>query len=144
PVSVRLLVTLLAAAAVVLLARTGLIQLVEADRIVVTPSLGEQADGAVRYQYNPRLLAAARQIVRGTIYDRHHLPLATSRPDEMKPAAAQDREAGIEPGQACAAAPARRCPRAGAPLPRGAPARAQAGLAPHRASLMAHGGDRRP
>ena len=37
-----------------------------------------QADGVRRYQYNPRLLAVAREIPKGTIYDRNGLPLATS------------------------------------------------------------------
>ena len=41
------------------------------------------ADGGYRFEYNPRLLSAARTLVRGTIYDRHKLPLATSRPDEI-------------------------------------------------------------
>ena len=41
--------------------------------------LAEQADGGLRFEYNPRLVDAARVITRGTIYDRNGLPLATSR-----------------------------------------------------------------
>lgn len=37
-----------------------------------------QADGTRRYQYNPRILELARQIPKGTIYDRNGLPLASS------------------------------------------------------------------
>jgi len=37
-----------------------------------------QADGTRRYQYNPRILELARQIPKGTIYDRNGLPLAAS------------------------------------------------------------------
>ena len=43
-------------------------------------SLSEQADGGYRFEYNPRLIAAAREIERGTMYDRNGLVLATSRP----------------------------------------------------------------
>ena len=47
------------------------------------PIMGEgalvvQADGARRYQYNPRLTEIMRDIPKGTIYDRNGLPLATS------------------------------------------------------------------
>ncbi len=41
-----------------------------------------QADGARRYQYNPRLPGGDAQIPKGTIYDRNGLPLATSNWDE--------------------------------------------------------------
>ncbi len=37
-----------------------------------------QADGARRYQYNPRLQEVSAKIPKGAIYDRNGLPLATS------------------------------------------------------------------
>ena len=43
--------------------------------------------------YNPRLLAAAQQIERGTIFDRNGIPLATSRP-AISPASAEDAARG--------------------------------------------------
>jgi cell division protein FtsI/penicillin-binding protein 2 len=43
-----------------------------------------QADGMRRFEYNPRLLAAARQIVRGTIYDRNGVPLAVTRREDLE------------------------------------------------------------
>ncbi len=74
---------LLAAAAVVLVARAAWIQVLRADHFATVASLAEQADGGLRFEYNPRLVDAARVITRGTIYDRNGLPLATSRSDEM-------------------------------------------------------------
>jgi hypothetical protein len=52
------------------------IQVVHADDYVVQPHLGVQADGGRRYAYNPRVLDVARQIPRGTVFDRRGLPLA--------------------------------------------------------------------
>ena len=92
----------LAAAAAVVMCRAGWIQIVRADSIAAASSLSEQADGGVRFEYNPRLLAAARLIVRGTIYDRNGLPLATSRPDEISKIETVYRQAGIVPAQPCA------------------------------------------
>ena len=76
---------LLAAAAVVLAARAAWIQVIRADHVASAASLAEQADGGLRFEYNPRLVDAARVITRGTIYDRNGAPLATSRADEKKP-----------------------------------------------------------
>ncbi len=78
-VPVRILSGVLAVTALVVAGRAGWVQTVKADSIAAAASLTEQADGAVRFQYNPRLVAAARLIERGTILDRHGLPLATSR-----------------------------------------------------------------
>lgn len=63
---------------VVVLARFVWIGVIRADNILVEPSLVMQADGVRRYQYNPRLLEVAREIPKGTIFDRNGLPLATS------------------------------------------------------------------
>ena len=43
-----------------------------------------QADGARRYQYNPRFQEIMRHIPKGSIYDRNGLPLATSNWDELE------------------------------------------------------------
>jgi cell division protein FtsW (lipid II flippase)/cell division protein FtsI/penicillin-binding protein 2 len=69
-------------AAVIL--RLGLVQVLRADDYVAAADLTVQADGMRRFEYNPRLLAVARQIVRGTIYDRNGIPLATSRPADLE------------------------------------------------------------
>ena len=73
--------SLLAGLAVVLLivlGRFAWVQAVRADAILVRPTLVVQADGARRYQYNPRILEVARDVPKGTIYDRAGIPLATS------------------------------------------------------------------
>lgn len=66
----------LAACAVVILAFAARAQLFAADALVVRPQLGIQADGGLRYQYNPRVLDAASTLPRGAIRDRHNVPIA--------------------------------------------------------------------
>jgi cell division protein FtsW (lipid II flippase) len=66
-----------------LLLKAGYIQLLHADATAGAGALALQADGARRYEYNPRLLAIAHSIPRGTIYDRNGLPLATSNWNEI-------------------------------------------------------------
>lgn len=68
----------LAILGIALVARFGWIQEAKADDILVRPSLVLQADGMRRYQYNPRLLAVARELPKGVIFDRNGIPLATS------------------------------------------------------------------
>src|SRR5262249_43399938 len=80
---IRLLGAVLGADASVVLLRATWVQVLRADEIASESALTEQADGGYRYEYNPRLLSAARTLMRGTIYDRNKLPLATSRPDEI-------------------------------------------------------------
>jgi cell division protein FtsW (lipid II flippase) len=75
-VPVRWLGRSLAAAAVVLAVVWARVQVVSADRWVVEPQLGIQADGGQRYQYNPRVLDAARLLPRGAILDRRGVPIA--------------------------------------------------------------------
>jgi len=70
------------------------------------PTLGEgtlvvQADGARRYQYNPRLQEIMREIPKGTIYDRNGLPLATSDWAELEKHRADYRTLGIDIDTAC-------------------------------------------
>jgi cell division protein FtsW (lipid II flippase)/cell division protein FtsI/penicillin-binding protein 2 len=86
--------TVLALAGASILSRTAWVQVVHADDIAAAPALTEQADGGYRFEYNPRLLAAARTLTRGSIYDRSGLPLATSRPDEIAAASASYANAG--------------------------------------------------
>jgi cell division protein FtsI/penicillin-binding protein 2/cell division protein FtsW (lipid II flippase) len=77
PQSMRGLKIALAGVAGAILARAFFVQVTAADEIAVRASLVQQADGSVRYQYNPRLLQIARRIPRGTIFDRNGLALAT-------------------------------------------------------------------
>jgi cell division protein FtsI/penicillin-binding protein 2/cell division protein FtsW (lipid II flippase) len=87
----------LTAAAVVIMARISVVQIVHADGVAGRANLTRQADGGYRYQYNPRLVAAARLIRRGTIFDRTGLPLATSDRTLVSAAADRYRRLGITP-----------------------------------------------
>jgi cell division protein FtsI/penicillin-binding protein 2/cell division protein FtsW (lipid II flippase) len=89
PRSMRGLKVALACVACAILARAFVVQVIAADEIAVRASLVQQADGTVRYQYNPRLLQIARRIPRGTIFDRNGLALATE--DAAKAEQAQER-----------------------------------------------------
>jgi cell division protein FtsW (lipid II flippase) len=66
----------LAVAGVVLLVAWARVQVFSADLILVKPQLSLQADGGLRYQYNPRVLEAARTLPRGSVFDRRELPIA--------------------------------------------------------------------
>ncbi len=105
---VQVLGGVLAVCAVGIAARTAWVQVVRADAIATAASLGLQADGGHRFEYNPRLVAAARAIERGSIVDRHGLVLATSRPAEIAGVSAAYRQAGVTPVLPCAPS-TRRC-----------------------------------
>jgi len=105
---VRYLQVGLGALAVALLAVLFNVQVVSADRYVVQPHLSLQADGGRRYQYNQRVLDVARQIPRGTIYDREGLPLATSSAAVFRKAGDDFKQAGI-PLDASCVEPFERC-----------------------------------
>ncbi len=91
----------LAAGLVVVVGRIVWVQTVGADRFVAATALALQADGVRRFEYNPRLLAVAQQIVRGTITDRRGVPLATSRPADLRTHAKAFEELGVSPAEAC-------------------------------------------
>jgi cell division protein FtsW (lipid II flippase)/cell division protein FtsI/penicillin-binding protein 2 len=99
---IRGLGTVLAVVAVAIVGRAGWVQVVRADAIATTASLSEQADGGYRFEYNPRLTAAARQVERGSIYDRNGLVLATSRAEEIGALGAAYKKAGLTPQRSCA------------------------------------------
>ena len=80
---IRFVAVTLGLAGAAILSRAAWVQVAYADDFASASSLAEQADGGYRFEYNPRLLAAARSIERGSIYDRNGLPLATSRANEI-------------------------------------------------------------
>jgi len=82
-----------AAAMLVVAART---QLVSPDDVLVRPQLGMQADGGLRYQYNPRLTDAASTLPRGTIFDRSGLPIAGD-PQFLRTAQPAFTKVGVRP-----------------------------------------------
>lgn len=64
--------------------RCGQMQIVKAGEIALRPIETPDKDKVVRPHLNPRLLALANSIPRGSIYDRAGRVVATSRPDEIK------------------------------------------------------------
>jgi cell division protein FtsI/penicillin-binding protein 2 len=60
-----------------------------------------QADGARRYQYNPRFQLVMREIPMGSIYDRNGLPLATSDWSELEKHRADYQQLGVDIDRAC-------------------------------------------
>ena len=92
--STRGLSYVLAALGAALILKAGYVQIVRADVIAGAGTLAVQADGERRFEYNPRLLAVAHSISRGTIYDRNGLPLATSDWNEI----ADHRDAYLKAG----------------------------------------------
>jgi cell division protein FtsW (lipid II flippase) len=103
----------LAAGLVVVVGRVVWLQTWAADRTVAATALSMQADGVRRFEYNPRLIAAAQQIARGTVTDRNGIPLATSRVADLQAHAAELTELGISPTDVCPAAASRCYPFGG-------------------------------
>lgn len=103
------LAAVVAALLLVVAGRAAFVQVLRADRTLVAPALSVQGDGERRFEYNPRLLAVAQQIERGTIFDRNGIPLATSRPADLAAHADDLRKLGVTTTAACAAAATGRC-----------------------------------
>ena len=97
----RSLAAVLGASAAVLVAGLVKVQAVQPDDYLVRPQLSMQADGGRRYLYNARVLDVARQIPRGTIFDRQGLPLATGDPDLVAKSADDYRTFDIEVDRSC-------------------------------------------
>ena len=91
----------LAVFALVLLAVTINVQIVHGDDYVVRPHLGVQADGGRRFEYNPRVLDIVRLLPRGTIYDRHGVPLAADDPGVIAGARQAYAKLGVSLAEAC-------------------------------------------
>ena len=92
-VSLREISYLIAGLGACLVLKAFYIQVIHADATAGAGALALQADGERRYEYNPRLLAVAHSIPRGTIYDRNAIPLATSDWNEI--AKNRDRYSGM-------------------------------------------------
>jgi cell division protein FtsW (lipid II flippase) len=108
PVAVLASVLMVFGAAV--LAKAAWVQTIKADDVVAAGTLVLREDGSYALAYNPRLLAIARQIPRGSIYDRTGLPLATSRWEELEKHRAAYSALGIDIEQACSRDDARHYP----------------------------------
>ncbi len=85
----------LALLGVLIIAKAAYVQVIKKDDILIAGTLAVQGDGARRYQYNPRILAIARHIGRGNIYDRNSILLTTSRWEELEKHRKKLAEAGV-------------------------------------------------
>jgi hypothetical protein len=90
-----------AAAGTLLMAKAGYVQVLRDDKVVGEGTLVVQADGARRYQYNPRLMAVMQEIPKGTIYDRNGLPLASSNRDDLEKFRTQYQQLGVDLDRCC-------------------------------------------
>ena len=97
----RVIEIVIAVLIVAVVGKAAWVQVGHADEIAGRGTLVLQADGGRRYVYNPRLIAAARTLQRGTIYDRTGLPLATSSWSELEQHRAEYRALGIDIDKAC-------------------------------------------
>lgn len=97
----KILGATLAAAALVVFAKAAYVQVLHSDAIVGEGTLVVQADGARRYQYNPRFQEVMREIPMGSVYDRNGIPLATSDWSELEKHRAQYQQLGIDIDRAC-------------------------------------------
>jgi len=100
----------LGALALIIVGKAAYVQVLRSAAIMGEGALVVQADGARRYQYNPRFQEIARDIPKGSIYDRNGLPLATSNWDELEKHRAQYRQLGIDIDQACSRTESRHYP----------------------------------
>jgi cell division protein FtsW (lipid II flippase) len=102
-----------AAAGATIFAKAAWVQVLRSDATVGAGTLVVQADGARRYQYNPRLQEIMRDIPKGTIYDRNGLPLATSNWEELQRHRAEYAALGIDLDRACPRSDSRYYPLGG-------------------------------
>ncbi len=99
-VSTKAVAGALAAFCLLIVGKAAWVQIAHSDATVGAGALTLQADGFRRYQYNPRLLAIARSIPRGTIFDRNGLPAGVEQlgGDRPKPGSLRARRRG-DPGE---------------------------------------------
>lgn len=99
-VPVRWLTMIIGAGLLAVTAKAAWVQVIRDEVTLGAGALTVQADGARRFQYNPRLLMVARSIPRGSIYDRNGIPLATSRWEELEKFRQTFQQIGINIDQA--------------------------------------------
>ncbi|MBZ5585481.1 MAG: FtsW/RodA/SpoVE family cell cycle protein [Acidobacteriia bacterium] len=92
------------------LAKAAYVQVARSAAVMGQGTLVVQADGARRYQYNPRFQAVMREIPMGSIYDRNGLPLATSDWSQLEKHRAEYQQLGVNIDQACSRTESRHYP----------------------------------
>jgi len=99
--------------ALVTVAKAAYVQVLRDAPVMGQGALVVQADGARRYQYNPRFAAIMREIPKGSIYDRNGVPLATSRWEELELHRADYARLGVNIDRACSRSESRHYPFGG-------------------------------
>ena len=97
----KAMVVIFALAGAAVLAKAAYVQVLRGPAIMGQGTLVVQADGARRFQYNPRLQEVMKDIPKGTLYDRNGLPLATSNWDELERHRQEYQQLGIDIDRAC-------------------------------------------
>ncbi len=108
--SLRPLRLVLAIAATALLAMASRYQIFQDRDYLARDAHSFEEDGVKRPQHNPRLNSIAREIPRGTIYDRNGIPLATASWKELESHRAQYEALGVSIDQACSRFDSRQYP----------------------------------
>jgi hypothetical protein len=97
-------------AGAVVLAKAAYVEVLRSPAVMGQGTLVVQADGARRFQYNPRFQEVMREIPKGAIYDRNGLPLATSNWDDLEKHRQEYRQLGIDIDRACSRTESRHYP----------------------------------
>jgi cell division protein FtsW (lipid II flippase) len=110
---VRALGVALGGLAVIVAAKAAYVQVARDAATMGAGTLVTQADGARRYEYNPRFQDIMREIPKGDIFDRNDLPLATSRWEDLEAHRADYAKLAIDLDRACSRTENRHYPFAG-------------------------------
>ena len=104
-------------AAVTLLGRAAYFQVAHDREFLMHPAKVYEEDGVKRAQFNPRLNSLAREIPRGTIYDRDGRPLATTSWAELERHRDDYEKLGVSIDAACSRLEVRHYPLGAAAVP---------------------------
>jgi len=96
--------------AVVLLARAAYFQVVRDEDFLARDVQIFESDGVKRAQHNPRLISMARELQRGSIYDRNGVLLATSNWKELERYRDQYEKLGVSLDTVCSRLESRHYP----------------------------------
>ena len=108
-----ILLAVIGAIGVAVVLKLAWIQVVRADSSFARGSLALQADGELRFAYNPRLRMVAASIPRGNVLDRNGVLLATSRWTDLTARRDALKQLGIDIDHACVATDERHYPFGG-------------------------------
>ncbi len=98
---VRIAAAALAFCALVLVAQAAYYQVLHDQDFLARDCKVFAEDRVKRPQHNPRLNSLARELTRGTIYDRNGIPLATSSWDELERHRADYQKLGVDIDHCC-------------------------------------------